>query len=80
MKQVTKGLWNGYDTYTLNSRDLEVTLLPRLGNNIISIYDRAQNREVVRRPDTGSRFLSSETLPFWRSDADSSRAYLPRSL
>lgn len=51
MKQVTKGLWNGYDTYTLNSRDLEVTLLPRLGNNIISIYDRTQNREVVRRPD-----------------------------
>lgn len=51
MKQVTKGLWNGYDTYTLHSRDLEVTLLPRLGNNIISIYDRIQNREVVRKPD-----------------------------
>ena len=51
MKQVTKGLWNGYDTYILHSRDLEVTLLPRLGNNIISIYDRIQNREVVRKPD-----------------------------
>lgn len=31
MKQVTKGQWNGYDTYILHSRELEVTLLPRLG-------------------------------------------------
>ncbi|MBJ9991432.1 MULTISPECIES: aldose 1-epimerase [unclassified Paenibacillus] len=51
MKQVTKGQWNGYDTYILHSRELEVTLLPSLGNNVISILDHTLNRQVVRRPD-----------------------------
>lgn len=51
MKQVTKGHWGGYDTYILHSRELEVTLLPRLGNNIISLWDRQENREILRRPD-----------------------------
>lgn len=53
MKQVTKGQWCGYDTYILHSRDLEVTLLPRLGNNVISLWDRREEREVLRRPDEG---------------------------
>jgi len=53
MKQVTKGQWNGYDTYILHSRELEITLLPRLGNNIISIRDMVQNRDVVRSPEEG---------------------------
>lgn len=26
MKQVTKGQWNGYDTYILHSRELEIIL------------------------------------------------------
>ncbi|MNO67261.1 Aldose 1-epimerase [compost metagenome] len=51
MKKVTKGHWNGYDTYILHSRELEVTLLPRLGNNVIRIWDHVQQREVLRRPD-----------------------------
>ncbi len=51
MKKVTKGQWNGYDTYILHSRELEVTLLPRLGNNVISIWDHAQQRDVLRRPE-----------------------------
>lgn len=51
MKQVTKGQWNGYDTYILHSRELEVTLLPWLGNNVISIWDNIQNRQVLRTPD-----------------------------
>ncbi|AZK46235.1 aldose 1-epimerase [Paenibacillus lentus] len=51
MKKVTKGQWNGYDTYTLHSRELDVTLLPRLGNNVISIRDHIQQRDVLRRPD-----------------------------
>ncbi|WP_138495256.1 aldose 1-epimerase [Paenibacillus pinistramenti] len=51
MKKVTKGQWNGYDTYILHSRELEVTLLPRLGNNIIGIRDLVNQREVLRRPD-----------------------------
>ncbi|WP_337034482.1 aldose 1-epimerase [Paenibacillus illinoisensis] len=51
MKQVTKGQWNGYDTYILHSRELEITLLPRLGNNIISIRDLVQDRDVVRSPE-----------------------------
>ncbi|AIQ14347.1 aldose 1-epimerase [Paenibacillus durus] len=51
MKQVTKGQWCGYDTYILHSRDLEVTLLPRLGNNVISLWDRKERREVLRRPE-----------------------------
>lgn len=51
MKKVTKGYWNGYDTYILHSRELEVTLLPRLGNNIIRIWDQIEQREVLRRPD-----------------------------
>ncbi|MFD3260304.1 aldose 1-epimerase [Paenibacillus lentus] len=51
MKKVTKGQWNGYDTYTLHSRELDVTLLPRLGNNVISIRDHIQQRDVLRRPE-----------------------------
>lgn len=51
MKQVTKGQWNGYDTYILHSRELEVTLLPRLGNNVISLWDRKEERQIVRQPD-----------------------------
>ncbi|AWB45900.1 aldose 1-epimerase [Paenibacillus sp. CAA11] len=51
MKKVTKGQWNGYDTYILHSRELEVTLLPRLGNNVIGIKDLIQQREVLRKPD-----------------------------
>lgn len=51
MKQVTKGQWGGYDTYILHSRELTVTLLPRLGNNVISLWDHKENREILRRPD-----------------------------
>lgn len=51
MKQVTKGQWNGYDTYILHSRELEVTLLPRLGNNVISLWDRKEERQILRQPD-----------------------------
>ncbi|WP_106766908.1 aldose 1-epimerase [Paenibacillus faecalis] len=51
MNQVTKGKWNGYDTYTLKTDRLEVTLLPRLGNNVIEIKDLQEQRHVLRRPD-----------------------------
>lgn len=51
MKQVTKGQWCGYDTYILHSREMDVTLLPRLGNNVISLWDHRENREILRRPD-----------------------------
>ncbi|MDO7907089.1 aldose 1-epimerase [Paenibacillus sp. JX-17] len=51
MKQVTKGKWNGYDTYILHSHELEVTVLPRLGNNVIAIWDKIKERHVVRPPD-----------------------------
>ncbi|ASA23998.1 aldose 1-epimerase [Paenibacillus donghaensis] len=51
MKQVTKGQWGGYDTYILHSRELEVTLLPRLGNNVISLKDLRQDRHILRQPD-----------------------------
>lgn len=52
MTLVTKGQWNGYDTYILHSQELEVTLLPRLGNNVISIWDIQQQRHVIRHPDS----------------------------
>ncbi|MFC7678220.1 aldose 1-epimerase [Paenibacillus sp. GCM10028914] len=51
MNQVTKGQWNGYDTYILNTGRLEVTLLPRLGNNVIEIKDLQEKRDVLRKPD-----------------------------
>ncbi|MBO2943895.1 aldose 1-epimerase [Paenibacillus sp. F411] len=51
MNQVTKGQWNDYDTYTLNSGSLEVTILPRLGNNVIGINDLHEERQIIRRPD-----------------------------
>lgn len=51
MKKVTKGQWNGYDTYILHSDELEVTLLPRLGSNVIGITDKVAKREVLRRPE-----------------------------
>lgn len=51
MPQVTKGQWNGHDTYILHSEQLEVTLLPGLGNNVIRIWDRMKQREVLRVPD-----------------------------
>ncbi len=50
MKQVTKEHWNGYDTYVLHSPELEVTMIPRLGNNIISVRDLKLDRDIVRRP------------------------------
>lgn len=51
MNKVTKGQWNGYDTYILHSPELEVTLLPRLGNNIIRLWDCKHQRDVLRHPD-----------------------------
>ncbi|WP_054958218.1 aldose 1-epimerase [Paenibacillus dakarensis] len=51
MNQVTKGQWNGYDTYILNTGRLEVTLLPRLGNNVIEIKDQQEQRQVLRKPE-----------------------------
>ncbi|MBP2002050.1 aldose 1-epimerase [Paenibacillus shirakamiensis] len=51
MNKVTKGQWNGFDTYILHSRELEVTLLPRLGNNVIGLKDKVLDREVLRRPE-----------------------------
>ncbi|GIO43418.1 aldose 1-epimerase [Paenibacillus apis] len=51
MKKVTKGRWNGYDTYILHSRELEVTLLPRLGNNVIRIWDHVHERDILRHPE-----------------------------
>ncbi|MDQ0193861.1 aldose 1-epimerase [Paenibacillus wynnii] len=51
MKQVTKGHWGGYDTYILHSRELELTLLPRLGNSVISLWDRKEKRHILRGPD-----------------------------
>ncbi|MFP4977348.1 aldose 1-epimerase [Paenibacillus sp. CN-4] len=51
MKQVTKGQWNGFDTYILHSGDLQATLLPRLGNNVISLLDVRRGRELLRTPD-----------------------------
>ncbi|WP_379130402.1 aldose 1-epimerase [Paenibacillus sp. sgz500958] len=51
MKQVTKGQWGGYDTYILHSRELEFTLLPRLGNTVISLRDLKEDREILRRPE-----------------------------
>lgn len=51
MNQVTKGSWNGYDTYILNSGRLKATLLPRLGNNVIELTDLHEQRQILRSPD-----------------------------
>ncbi|OPA79997.1 aldose 1-epimerase [Paenibacillus selenitireducens] len=51
MYQVTKGQWNGQATYILHSDQLEVTLLPGLGNNVIRIWDKVLNRDVLRKPE-----------------------------
>lgn len=51
MYQVTKGEWNGQSTYILHSDQLEVTLLPGLGNNVIRIWDKVLNRDVLRKPE-----------------------------
>lgn len=51
MKQVTKGRWGGYDTYILHSDELELTLLPRLGNSVISLWDHKESRQILRCPD-----------------------------
>lgn len=64
MKQVTKGQWGGYDTYILHSRELEVTLLPRLGNNVISLFDVKEQREILRRFDESDRFLYAKPYHF----------------
>lgn len=50
MNQVSKGKWNGYVTYILHSQDLRVTLLPSLGNNVISIWDIHEERSILRSP------------------------------
>ncbi|AJS60081.1 aldose 1-epimerase [Paenibacillus sp. IHBB 10380] len=51
MKKVTKGKWNDFDTYILHSHNLEITLLPQLGNNVIAIWDKLEQRHVIRPPD-----------------------------
>ncbi|WP_314591189.1 aldose 1-epimerase [Paenibacillus terrigena] len=51
MYQVTKGQWSGQDTYILNSDQLAVTLLPGLGNNVIRIWDKVLERDVLRKPE-----------------------------
>lgn len=51
MNQVTKGSWNGYDTYILNSGRLKATLLPRLGNNVIELTDLQEQRQILRSPE-----------------------------
>lgn len=51
MYQVTKGQWNGQATYILHSNQLEVTLLPGLGNNVVRIWDKVLNRDILRKPE-----------------------------
>ncbi|UHA74647.1 aldose 1-epimerase [Paenibacillus sp. 481] len=50
MYQVTKGQWNGYETIILHSEKLEATVLPGLGNNVIRLWDKIAEREVLRTP------------------------------
>ncbi|WP_195575733.1 aldose 1-epimerase [Paenibacillus sp. 1001270B_150601_E10] len=50
MHQITRGQWNGYETLILHSETLEATLLPGLGCNVIRLWDKVAEREVLRTP------------------------------
>ncbi|MBD8499145.1 aldose 1-epimerase [Paenibacillus arenosi] len=50
MHQITKGTWNGHETIIMHSETLEATLLPSLGNNIIRLWDKQAERDVLRTP------------------------------
>ncbi|MCE5171547.1 aldose 1-epimerase [Paenibacillus profundus] len=50
MYQITKGQWNGYDTFIMHSDTLEATLLPELGCNVIRLWDKAAQRDILRAP------------------------------
>lgn len=50
MHQITKSQWNGHETLILSSDVLEATLLPGLGGNIIRLWDKKEQREVLRTP------------------------------
>ncbi|MHA0856468.1 aldose epimerase family protein [Paenibacillus sp. CMAA1364] len=51
MNQITKGTWNAYDTYILQNDDFQITLLPGLGNNVIAIWDKHEERHILREPN-----------------------------
>jgi aldose 1-epimerase len=76
MKQVTKGQWGGFDTYILHSRELEVTLLPRLGNNVIALRDLKEERQILRRPDESDLdFFMQKALSLRYSALDPTRTH-----
>ncbi|MCG7410429.1 aldose 1-epimerase [Paenibacillus sp. ACRRX] len=50
MHHITTGKWNGHETFILHSDTMEATLLPSLGNNVIRLWDKASEREVLRTP------------------------------
>lgn len=50
MHQITKGQWNGYETFIMHSEQLEATFLPGLGCNVIRLWDKVAQRDVLRTP------------------------------
>ncbi|CAH8769116.1 aldose 1-epimerase [Paenibacillus dendritiformis] len=50
MVQVNKGQWNGYETVILENDTLAATLLPELGCNVIRLWDKKAQRDILRTP------------------------------
>lgn len=48
---IKEDLWQGVRVYKLQSDKLTVSLCPSLGNNVYSIRDEGQQRELLRVPD-----------------------------
>lgn len=50
MHYITTSKWNGHETLILHSDELEAVFLPGLGGNIIRLWDKKAQREVLRTP------------------------------
>lgn len=50
MYQITRGKWNDHETVILHSDTLEATLLPSLGANLIRLWDKVLERDILRTP------------------------------
>jgi aldose 1-epimerase len=49
---IIQGTWQGVPAYVLENDQFAVTLLPTIGSNMIRMWDKVANRDVLRVPDT----------------------------
>jgi aldose 1-epimerase len=49
---ITQGTWQGVPAYILDNEQFSITLLPTIGSNVIRMWDKSAQREVLRVPES----------------------------